>query len=232
MSRYIPYIGLATLHVARVLALNPIQVRWGFTNGFESMPSDVAKRVRTVNRRYMGFLIDGLTVFFVAFLMREVSVSWTALGFRMEHWKGYCAIGVVAGSVWLVLQKLSSYLYLYFAREQRPQLGFDYMQEGTSGLWIANFVGGVFAEEVWRSFCIVGLLKIGDSAPFAVVITAVVFALAHYGRPLLERLGIIPLGIAAAVLFMASGSLLLTCLFHVVVNLGSFYRIRRAVRVV
>lgn len=222
MSPYTPYLGLAIFPLASILVINPVQFRWGMKHPFEPMPPDVAKRTRTLNRRYLGFAMNAFTILFVMLLMSHVSVSARAVGLSASRWELYATIGIGAGAVWLGLQELVS----YFSRGIRPKQETDEFQEGATVLWISFFLTGVFAEEFWRAFCIIAFLRAGDSISFAIIMTAIVFALSHSGRSMSGRIGIIPFGIAAALLFVACGSLAATFSFHLVVNVGSFYRIR------
>jgi membrane protease YdiL (CAAX protease family) len=223
VSPYAPYLGLAIFHAPNILVINPVQFRWGVTHGFEPMPPDIAKRVSTLNRRYFGFLMHALNIFFVTLLMIHVSVSPVAVGLSANRWKLFVIVGTGGGIAWLALQELG----MHFVPSLRPKPNSDDLQEGAAILWMALILIGAFAEELWRAFCMIAFLRVGDSLTFAILITSFVFALGHYGRPLFQKLGMVPLGIAAALLFVASGSLAAPFAFHLVVNLGSLHRARR-----
>lgn len=86
-----------------------------------------------------------------------------------------------------------------------------YFKGGSNRLWMAVFIVGAVAEEIWRAICIVDFQEIGWSAPATAVVTAVAFAVAHLaGRPsrilpggfLFEAI----VGLGLAVSFIRTGS--------------------------
>lgn len=167
--------------------------------------------------------MHALNLSLVALLMKYVSVSPTAVGLSASQWKLFVVIGTAGGIAWLAVQELAMNL----SSGVNPRSSADDLQEGAATLWMALFLIGAFAEELWRAFCIIAFLWVGDSLTFAILITSFVFALGHYGRSVVQRLGMIPLGIVAASLFAATGSLIASFTFHLVINLGTLHRARR-----
>ena len=93
-----------------------------------------------------------------------------------------------------------------------------------------------FAEEFWRAFGLVSLLRLGHGAVFAVAVTSLAFALGHYREAKSSALEIGTLfayatvGVLFAIVFLWSGSIVATYTAHLFTNLVVLYRVRTAKR--
>jgi membrane protease YdiL (CAAX protease family) len=202
-------------------SFNPVDFLWSFHHGLEPMPEEVRERAATIGR-YANFLGDALILGFVAVLALRNSLAAARLGLHLYQWKTNAVLGVAAGVLLILMQRLvskstprnSSHPFVYQARR------------GSVLLWVFIFIVGAFSEELWIALCLVTLAITGHSTSVSVALTAIVFAAVHYGY----RLGAFAValkGIMAALLFLWSGSLILTFLFHFIGNLGSLYRARQ-----
>ncbi|HXX18040.1 MAG TPA: CPBP family glutamic-type intramembrane protease [Candidatus Acidoferrum sp.] len=55
----------------------------------------------------------------------------------------------------------------------------DYALRGRISIWLAIFLFGGLAEELWRAFCILSFLQAGQTAFVGAVLPALAFSLAH-----------------------------------------------------
>lgn len=226
LSPFAPYVALAIFPVALLLGLsfNPVEFAWAFHHGLEPMPNEVRDKAESI-RLCLDFLVDALILGFVATLMLRNSVPAARVGLHLENWKSNAALGVTAGILLIVLLRLmfkctsigASEIFVYRVRR------------GSLLLWVLIFVAGAFSEELWIAFCLVALMANGLAMPLSVAITAVVFGAVHYGY----RLGVIAValkGTISALLFLWSGSLIPSFLYHFIGNLSSLYWARRGIQ--
>jgi membrane protease YdiL (CAAX protease family) len=201
-------------------SFNPVDFLWSFHHGLDPMPEDVRKRAATIGR-YACFLGDGLILTFVVILALKNSLAPARLGLHLHNWQTNAALGVISGILLILMQHLvgkstprnSSHPFVYQARR------------GSVLLWVFIFIVGAFSEELWIALCLVTLTITRHPTSLSVALTAIVFAAVHYGY----RFGAFAValkGIMSALLFLWSGSLILTFLFHFIGNLGSLYRAR------
>lgn len=217
------YLALASFPAAGWLALNPVRFSWGLHHGFEPMPVEVRDRAESADR-YVYFLIDALTIGFVAALMKWNNISLARVGFRSTTWERDVIIGILAGGLLVVLQ---------FAIDRRlpnmPQLKTtDRFERGPVMFWVLVAFVGAPAEELWIAFCLVVMIATGHSAIVSVVITAAVFGAVHFPYGLGGATAVAVKGAMSALLFLWWGALIPMALFHFVGSLGSLYLIRRA----
>jgi membrane protease YdiL (CAAX protease family) len=188
------------------------------------MPNEVRDKAENV-RLYLNFLVDALILGFVATLMLRNSVPAARVGLHLGNWKSNTALGVTAGILLIVLQSLMTK-----RTRSGPSETFAYhVRRGSVLLWVLIFIAGAFSEELWIAFCLVALMANGLAMPLSVAITAVVFGAVHYGY----RLGVIAValkGTISALLFLWSGSLIPSFLYHFIGNLSSLYLARRGIQ--
>lgn len=115
--------------------------------------------------------------------------------------------------------------------------GTHFTAKGSARLWVLRFLLGSFVEELWRAFCIVGLIKTGRSVTSALLITSFVFGIGHLnaglrGARIGFTLGIIirfvSLGVVYGVLFLWTSSILSPCTAHFLKNTLSMFSSRHA----
>ena len=225
MSTLTAYLGLAIFPFAFIFgfSLNPISFNWALHHGSTPMPDEIRDRATTFSR-YANFLGDALILVLVTLLARKASISSERLGLNVSNWIFYLALGFAAGGGQLVLQSLIS----KYASLSSSDPFVSNVRAGSIFLWIVIFVVGAFSEELWIAFCLVALKATGHSAALSISVTAIVFAIVHYGY----RLGgVIAVGLkatASALLFLWTGSLIPMFLFHLIGNWGSLHHARRA----
>lgn len=223
MPHPIPYLALASLPVAYLLALNPVRFSWGLHHGFESMPVAVRDKAESVDR-YFYFVMYALTAGFIVGLMLRSDVRAARVGLRLEHWGSNVAIGIAAGALLVLMQGLVDRL---LPKSRQPKTT-DRFQRGSVGLWVLVFLVAAFAEEFWIAFCLVSMTAIGHSGTISVTVTAVVFGIVHLAYRVSGALSVAARGVISALLFLWLGSLIPMVLFHFMGDLGSLYWLRRS----
>jgi membrane protease YdiL (CAAX protease family) len=218
-----PYVALAILPLSSCLTLNPVRFSWGLCHGLEPIPLELVERVQLFDR-YVLFIRDVLTISFVAGLMFWQSVPAAHVGLRLDEWKSNVAIGVVAGVLHVAISSVLTTLVP--AAGNMPAMA--YMRKGPIPLWIFLLITGAFAEEFWIAICLVVFRDTGYSTGLAVVFTAAVFGAMHFEYHFGGALALAMIGAISCLLFLWTGSLFATCLFHCIRNLGILYRLRRS----
>jgi membrane protease YdiL (CAAX protease family) len=216
-----PYLALAILPVVVSIPLDPVSFMWGWKHRFTPMPPEVAERSRKL-RRYVMFMDDALIVALVLILSRTARITPPQMGLNLISWKRNLLLGCASGILWAALQWVVKRLFFSSSR-MTPR----FFQGGSASLWILVFISGAFSEELWRSFCVVALKGTGHTTAFVVLVTAAVFAIAHIWGGLARASGRFPFGLAAALVFVWTGSLLTTYSFHLISNLATIGWIRR-----
>lgn len=226
MSRLAAYLGLATLPFVYTQVPNPVWIWWhAKTRGralATPMPPDVANKAERVGR-YMLFPMEALVAGSVLSLMVHFSITPVQIGVRLQDWESDVLVGCAAGLSWGALPAMS----FYFFPAVRRQWAVHYLQKGSVSFWVFIFLVGVFAEELWRAFCLIGLTSAGHSLGLSVILTAVAFALAHKLR-LGGTLALGILGAGLALLYVWRASLAAPYSAHLIANLSGLYWIRRA----
>jgi len=148
------------------------------------------------------------------------------IGLHLDSWRRNSLIGVVSGLLAVGLQWFVGQLFPAGMKLNKNE---SHTEESTAYYLLSN-VPGVFAQELWISFCLVTLKQTGHSNVVSVMLTAIVFAGVHLHYRLGGAIAKVPYGVTSACLFLWQGSLLPTCLFHFIGNMGSFYWSRRAFR--
>lgn len=219
MPSYTPYLALAVLPFVVSIPFDLRSFMWGWRHGFAPMPTDLAQRATKI-RRYSILLDDALVIVLVLFLSAYAHITATQMGMNRISWRRHLLIGCVLGLLWVGLQ-------LIVRGFRKGKTNSLFFQGGSALLWALVFLLGAFAEEIWRSLCIVGLRNEGHTTAFVVLITAVVFTIGHIWEGPFRALGSFPFGIAAAFAFIWTGSLLTTYVFHLIPNLAWIFWTRR-----
>lgn len=212
MPSYIPYVGLAALPIVVSVPLDLRSFMWGWRHRFAPMPAELAKRAIRI-RRYTSFIDDVLIVALILFLSAYAHITATQTGLSRISWRRDLLIGCTMGFLWAGLQWLVK-------RFRTGKTSSRFFQGGSALLWVLIFLSGAFSEELWRAFCIVALRNEGSTTTFVVLVTAVVFTIAHMWEGPSRAWGRFPFGVAAALAFIWTGSLLTTYVFHLIPNLA------------
>lgn len=142
--------------------------RRGVNNEYIALSDEKRARMEIVGRRLILFR-------FIVLLLLLFATNGSLVGNLLRSASTHIAATAVTG--------LTIGLALVFAgRLFSPVNG--YFSNGSIALWMAIFILGAVAEEIWRALCIVDFQEIGWSAPATAALTAVVFAITHLaGRP-------------------------------------------------
>jgi len=105
--------------------------------------------------------------------------------------------------------------------------------KGAASWWIAVFIVGGFAEELWQALCLSGLRQSGSSAISAAVITAAPFAIARVGgtppriRGSAATVGAeATLGFVLGMIFLWAGNFTMLWIASMVYNAADFWWLR------
>lgn len=221
MSPATPYVALATFPLVVFLAVNPTRFSWGFHHGFDPMPEELRDRAESTDR-YVFFIRDGTAVALLVALTIWQSVPAARVGIHLTNWKRNVAIGLVAG---LLLVGIQTVVVRFFPGAPF-KFGTDWLRRRSLAFGLSADLLGCFTEEFWIALCLVAFTTTGHSAALAVAVTAAVFGALHYQYRFGGALFITTLGVVSAILFLRTGSLLTSFLFHFVHNLGSLYWVR------
>jgi membrane protease YdiL (CAAX protease family) len=227
LSHVTPYIALLSFPLAYFLAVNPVRFSWSFHRGLEGhglepLAAELVERAERIDP-YTLVLRHAITVSFIAILMYWQSVLPVRVGLRLDDWKTNVAIGFAAG---LMKVALVSALNIFIpAVRQNPNV--DYMRKGSLLFWFPCILAGAFAEEFWIAVCLVTLSETAYSMGASVALTAIVFGAMHFQYRFWGAVAQAMLGVIFCLVFLWTGSLIATCLFHFIGNLGGLYWTRR-----
>jgi membrane protease YdiL (CAAX protease family) len=226
LSPLVPYLVLAIFPVAYLVgySFNPVDFAWAFHHGFRPMPGEIRDKAEDI-RRYANFLGDILVLSFIATLMLRNSVPMARVGLHLENWKSNAALGITAATLLVTVQSLVA---KFFRSSPSKQFAYS-VRRGSILTWVLIFIAGSFSEELWIAFCLIALMATKHSAPVSIAMTMIAFAAIHYGYGLGGALAVAIKGTLSALLFLWTGSLVPSFLYHFIGNLGSLYRARRTV---
>jgi membrane protease YdiL (CAAX protease family) len=169
--------------------------------------------------RYTFLLRHALTISFVTVLMYWQSVSAMQVGLRLDNWKNNAAIGFAAGLIKVVYVSVLN----RFVPAVRQNPAMHYMRKGSLLFWFLCILAGAFAEEFWIAICLVTFRETAYSVGASVGLTAIVFGAMHFHYRFWGAVAQAMLGIIFCLLFLWTRSLIATCLFHFIGNLGVLY---------
>lgn len=221
MSPFTPYVSLVVFPLAALLVANPIGLYWEVKNGPAPMPVETIEEAEKAGR-YMLLVIHALVVMSVLGLIWHYQIPFAGVGLHLERAKFHVLVGFCGGIFWVGYQRVL--LWLFPALKSRLET--HYLQKGSGLFWVIVFVIGAFAEEFWLAACLFSLTQRDYGPLLSVTLTAVAFAAGHAKMGLGGALKQFVFGISQALIFMWLGSLLATCLVHLISNLGGFYWIR------
>jgi membrane protease YdiL (CAAX protease family) len=184
------------------------------------------------NHRYLLPIKSAILCTFIYSLMRRYSLPAGVLGLNLRAWPLWLGLGVGMGVARFAVTH-------YQARKgvsEAPYEGSDYLTRGSVWHWVLNNIVTCFAEEFWRAFGLISLLRLGHGAVFAVAVTSVAFALGHCrgakwsGFEVGTLFAHATFGVLFAIVFLWSGSLVAPYTAHLFTNLVVLYRVRTAKR--
>jgi membrane protease YdiL (CAAX protease family) len=188
------------------------------------LAGELLERAERIDR-YTLFVRHALIISFIAILMYWQSVPTVRVGLRLDNWKSAVTIGVVAG---LMRVACVSALYIFNPAVRRnPDM--DHMRKGSLLFWFPCILVGAFAEEFWIAICLVTLRETAYSMGASVVLIAIIFGAMHLQFRFWGALTVAMLGVISCLVFLWTRSLIATCLFHLIGNLGGLYWTRRRV---
>lgn len=226
LSTLTPYLALAIYPLAFFLgfSVNPIEFSWTFKLARrrrsidEPMPAEVRDRAEAVTR-YLNFLVDALVLVFIVILLRRTGLGAGHMGLQFANWEHDAIFGLTAGIFLVATQSLTLRRVPI-----DPRHAFTYqVRRGSPVLWVFIFVTGAFSEELWIAVCLVFLRTTAHSAAISVAVTIAVFAAMHYSYRFWGTVAVAAKGTISALLFLHSGSVIVTFFCHFVGNLGSLY---------
>lgn len=219
---WLAFFSLSIFPLTFLTVVNPLAISWSFHHGAEPMAPELLAKVYYVER-YLMTLRNLIILALVYVLAANHSIAAPWLGMTWIDWQTNVAIGFLLGLTRVALQgSIRTLLPSLSEVPNNPEL-----LSGPASFWIANFLLGAFAEELWIVLCIVMLVSLLHSHTIPILITGVVFGLVHFGYGFGGVLAIAMFGVISGSLFVWRGSLLPLFLFHFVGNLGVLYWARR-----
>ncbi|MGC2357697.1 MAG: CPBP family intramembrane glutamic endopeptidase [Candidatus Acidiferrum sp.] len=185
------------------------------------MTPDVLRRAEKVDL-FVWPLRDATVVCLVVLLMRELGIAAAQVGIHGASWRVAVTWGVAAGLLHITLQGIIWVL--------NPSLrSFKVYSEASKGplvVWSVIFLAAAFSQEMWLVFCFVALRGAGFPTATSILLTSIAFGAAHFTYRT-GALAVAISGMVSCLLFLVTGSLLASVLFHYLGNLGSLYWIRQ-----
>ncbi len=212
------------------MAVNPLRFAYAFRQGFEGrelkpMSEELLEKAERIDR-YMLIPRDALAVSLISLFMYWQSLSIFRVGLQLDNWKISVAMGSAAG---LMRAGLASAVNVSFPAVRRGP-NKDYMRRGSLLLWVPSLLLGAFAEELWIAICLVSFMESAYPIGASVGLTVIAFGAIHFRYGFWAAAGIAMVGVFYCLLFLWTRSLIATCLFHFIGNLGVLYWSRTTLR--
>lgn len=218
MSFSITISALVSYPLLYLLPLNLVRFRWGFEKGLTPMPPEVEEKAEAADRLALCIMPVALLVF-VVLLMRSSPISAYEVGLTIGNWKPALGMGVLLSLLPLGLITL--------LLRNKPGAGEEPESHGPVPTWLGIITLGSFAQELWRAFCIVSLMRLSFSAWVAVLIVAVVQGTLQLHTSIARAFGAVAFGGAAGFLFVDTGSLLSPLTMSLIVAGVHLYQVRQ-----
>lgn len=221
MSLRIPISALLVYPVLYLLPLNLVRFRWGFEQGLAPMPQEVQEKAEAADRLVLCATHVILLVV-VVLLMYGSPISAYEVGLTADNWKPALGMGILFSLFPLGLSEL-------LLRNMPPEkVREEPESRGPLAAWCGLNALGSFANEFWRAFCIVSLIRLGLSAWIAVLIVAVVYGTLDLQTSVARALGSATFGGAAGFLFINTSSLLSPLTMGLIAGGAHLYQVRQA----
>lgn len=221
MSFRIPISALLLYPVLYLLPLNLVRFRWGFEQGLAPMPQEVHEKAEAADRLALC-LTHVILLVVVVLLMYGSPISVYEVGLTADNWKPALGMGILFSLFPLGLGELRLRNMPPDKIREKPE------SRGPLAAWYGLNTLGLFAQEFWRAFCIVALLRLGLSAWVAVVIVAVVYGTLDLQTSVARALGSATFGGAAGFLFINTSSLLSPLTMGLIAGGAHLYQVRQA----
>jgi len=166
-------------------------------------------------------LRDATVVGLVLLLMHEVGITAAQVGIHEASWRIAASLGGAAGLLRIAMQRI---MWALSPSVMSSKPYFE-VPKGPFALWGVIFLAGAFSEEMWLVFCLVALHSAGFPTATSILLTSIAFGAAHFTYRT-GALAVAISGMVSCLLFLVTGSLLASVLFHYLGNLGSLYWIK------
>jgi hypothetical protein len=212
-------IALALYPVLYSLPLNWVHFRWGVRRGLAPMPPDVEEHAKSVDREVL-LIMHGALLAAVVYLLRGSSISTDAVGLSWNNWKSALALGALCSLAPLGTGALT---YRRLSPDKREE---DRESSGPLAVLLGIILLNAFSQELWRAFCLVGLIRLGISTWAALLIAAAAYGALQLVRNTARAMGSATYGCVAGFLFIKTGSLLAPLAMGLIGAGGHLYRVR------
>jgi predicted RNA-binding Zn-ribbon protein involved in translation (DUF1610 family) len=185
------------------------------------MPQEVQEKAEAADRLVLC-VTHVILLVVVVLLMYGSPISAYEVGLTGDNWKPALGMGILFSLFPLGLGELLLRSMLPEKVREEPE------SRGPLAAWYGLNTLGLFAQEFWRAFCIVSLIRLGLSAWVAVLIVAVVYGTLHLQTSVARALGSATFGGAAGFLFVNTSSLLSPLTMGLIASGAHLYRVRQA----
>jgi predicted RNA-binding Zn-ribbon protein involved in translation (DUF1610 family) len=216
----IALLALVSYPLVYSLPFNWFRFRWGLDRGLSPMPPEVEERARAADR--IAILGGHATLLaFVLVLFRSSPIETSDLGFRSGNWMSSVAFGALCSFIPLAL---GAAMRMSAANATRD----DPEGNGPVLFWCGVVVLRALAQEFWRAFCILALIRVDLPSWMAVLATAAACASLHLTKKVARALGVACYAAVIGFLFVRTNSILTPLSMTLIASAGSLYRARRA----
>jgi hypothetical protein len=203
------------------LPFNWIRFYWGYRHGLAPMPTEIAEKAQAADRAVL-LCVHGTLLGIVIFMLRGSSISTDSVGLSLNNWKSALALGVLLS---LYPLGVSALVRRILTRDELQQ---DPKSHGSVIEWFALILLGSISHELWRAFCIVGLMGLDLTPLGAVLIAAGAYGALQLYKNIGAALGSATYGVVAGLLFVKTGSLLAPLAMYLIASGVDLYQFRRA----
>jgi hypothetical protein len=191
MSAETAILALLLYPLLQILSFNWVRFGWGFRRRVGPLAPDGEARARPLDRG-LAVVAKVVLIILVVFFLRLSSIPPADIGLTRHTWKSALGYGALIG--------LFPFPFGALGRKSFPANQPFMLRFGLLLL-------GSFANEFWRAFCIVALIRLDLAAWAAVVITATAAAVFGLHKTVAFAFGALTLGLLAGLLFVKTHSL-------------------------
>lgn len=201
------------------LPLNLVEIKWSFRHGLDPMPAEVREKAEAADRIRRVVIYVALLAL-VLFLQRGSSIPAYAVGLTIDNWKSAIALGALVGLIPLSVGSISDRLVPPQKRKGESE------SRGSLASWCGLTLLGSFSVELWRVYCITGLMRLDVSAWLAVLVAAIAYGASWLTASTGRAVGAAMYGGVAGLLFVKTGSLLSPLTMSLIAGIAELYRVR------
>jgi hypothetical protein len=200
------------------LPLNLVEIQWNFRHGLDPMPAEVRERAEAADR-IRRVVIYVVLLALVVFLLRGSSISTYAVGLTIDNWKSAIELGALVGLIPLSVGSIWHRLVPPHKRQEEPE------SRGSLASWCGLTLLGSLSVELWRVYCITGLMRLDVSAWLAVLVVAIAYGASWLVTSTGGAVGAAMYGGVAGLLFVKTGSLLSPLTMGLIAGIAELYRV-------